>query len=260
MRRLGAQLSGLGGPGGLGIVLALGCQADRSAPPAPIGATKPAEVGSARAPAPPVPSGVPGHVTLPRSPDTPPRRTTRPLGRKELERLSAFEFPDFRRQDRGTTDRATEFRHTTTTRPALGVTVVIEPCDRDATSPRACPAMALEVWQARRDELLKTLPVDLAARPDTRFELGARDVAGAPAIYTYQLGALFGTDDKGQPVGSYSDAYVLYYNDGINQIRVTAAYLDDAVGGIDHLVAIAPREDLEKLAVAFLDFYVHAWR
>jgi hypothetical protein len=45
----------------------------------------------------------------------------------------------------------------------------------------------------------------------------------------------------------------------VNQIRVNAAYLDDAVGGIDHLLAVAPPEDLEKLAVAFLEFYVHEW-
>jgi hypothetical protein len=38
-----------------------------------------------------------------------------------------------------------------------------------------------------------------------------------------------------------------------------AHYLDDAVGGIDQLRAIAPPEDLEKLAIAFASFYVHAW-
>jgi len=243
----------------LGVLLALGCQASKSTPQAqPVGTTTPATeagTGSAQVTTP----GAPGHVTLPRSPATPPVRTTRPLGRAELERLSAFEFQDFRRQARGTTDHVTEVRHTTTTRPALGVTVTIEPCDLAPNAEHACPAMELESWQARRDELRQTLPKDLADRPDTRFEIGKRDLSGVPAIYTYQLGAFFGKDEKGQPVGAYSDAYVLYYNDGINQIRVTAAYLDDAVGGTDHLLAIAPPEDLEKLAVAFLGFYVHAW-
>jgi hypothetical protein len=120
--------------------------------------------------------------------------------------------------------------------------------------------MELAPWKARGDELKRFLGKELVARPDTRFEVGARDIAGAPAIYTYQLGYFFGKDEKAQPVGTYSDAYILYYNDGVNQIRVNASYLDDAVGGIDQLLAIAPPEDLEKLAVAFMSFYVHEWR
>jgi hypothetical protein len=60
-------------------------------------------------------------------------------------------------------------------------------------------------------------------------------------------------------VRAYSDAYTIYYNDGINQIRVVASYADDAVPGIDQLLALAPQEDLEKLAVAFASYYVHEW-
>jgi hypothetical protein len=212
-------------------------------------------------------SGCPGAPTR--------RRTGRPgrFGKTELERLAALEFPDFEREDRGTTDESAEVRHTTATRPTLGVTVKIGRCGRAAplarpprtatASPgpglRNCPAMELGAWQAHAEQLKQALPADLLARPDTRFELGTRELGGATAIYTYQLGAAFGTDDKGQPAGSYSDAYILYYNDGVNQIRVTAAYLDDAVGGVDHLLAVAPPEDLEKLAVAFLELYVHEW-
>jgi hypothetical protein len=120
--------------------------------------------------------------------------------------------------------------------------------------------MELGAWQAHAEQLKQALPPELLARPDTRFELGTRELGGATAIYTYQLGAVFGTDDKGQPAGSYSDTYILYYNDGVNQIRVNAAYLDDAVGDVDHLLAVAPPEDLEKLAVAFLERYVREWR
>jgi len=120
--------------------------------------------------------------------------------------------------------------------------------------------MQLAAWRAVADRIEQALPAELRARPDTRFELGAREIAGVTAIYTYQLGAAFGSDDRGQPTGSYSDAYILYYNDGINQIRVNAAYVDDAVGDVDHLLAVAPPEDLEKLAVAFLKLYVHEWR
>lgn len=253
----------------LGLTLALGCKGDRPTQPAP--KAMPASDAQPRPDAPPAVE--PAHVRLPRSPDTPLHRTIRPLGRKELERLAAIELPDFEREDRGTTDESTELRHTTVTRPTLGVTIRIEPCGHPAPPPRdkrsaarapnppphACLAMELAAWQAQAAQLEQALPAELRARPDTRFELGTRDLGGATAIYTYQLGAFFGNDDKGQPAGNYSDAYILYYNDGVNQIRVTAAYLDDAVGGIDHLLAVAPPEDLEKLAVAFLELYVHEW-
>jgi hypothetical protein len=230
----------------LGLVLAVGCKAD----PPPEARTTKVEAG----PVPPAPA----HVTLPNRAATPPHRTTRPLDRQELARLAAIEHADFRRQDRGTTATAAEFRHTTRTRPTLGVTVQIEPCP--PTKPAGCPAMKLDAWQARRDELIQALPPALRVRPDTRFEIRAHDLAGATAISTYELGASFGTDDHGQPTASYLDAYILDYNDGVNRIRVTASYLDDAVGGVDRLLAIAPPEDLEKLAVAFLGFYTHEWK
>ncbi len=268
----------------LGSLLVIGCQADKAAPPAPAppagSASTPlvdARAGSAAGSA-PAPTAEPTHVTLPRSPSTPPNRTTRPLARKELERLSAFEFKDFERQERGTFEGFTEFRHTTTTRPKLGVTITIERCGQAAGPPankkpaatnrqaaaagrhQACATMELDAWKAKGDELKRFLSPELVARPDTRFEVGAHDLVGAPAIYTVQLGAFFGKDERDQPVGAYSDAYILYYNDGVNQIRVNASYLDDPVGGIDQLVAIAPPEDLEKLAVAFMRFYLHEWR
>jgi hypothetical protein len=120
--------------------------------------------------------------------------------------------------------------------------------------------MQLDPWKAKIDELKQSLSKQLVARPETRFEVGTREVLGAAAIYTYQLGAFFGKDETGNPVGAYSDAYILYYNDGVNEIRVNAAYIDDAIGGMDKLLAVAPPEDLEKLAVAFMSYYLHEWR
>ena len=49
-------------------------------------------------------------------------------------------------------------------------------------------------------------------------------------------------------------------DNGAHQIRVMAQYADDAVAGIDQLLAIAPPDDLERLAVAFASFYLHAWQ
>ena len=74
------------------------------------------------------------------------------------------------------------------------------------------------------------------------------------------MGWSFGPDDHGQPGGTYSDSYTLYYNDGINQIRVRADYADDAMASARAMLALAPEQDLAQLAVAFLDFYVHEWK
>lgn len=222
-------------------------------------ASTPADTPNPAPPAAPSPSTAeppaPAHVKLPRSPTTPARRSRAILNARQLSWLASVAFPDFDRQDRSAARGTIEVRHVTQTRPRLGVTVTIGPC-----IPRiVCPPMKLARWTGRRDELLGQLPRELRGRPDTRFEIGARTLAGAPAIYTYQLGYASGSDEHDQPSIDYSDAYILYYNDGINQMRVMAHYLDDAVGGLDQLLAVAPPEDLEKLATAFASFYVHAW-
>jgi hypothetical protein len=226
-----------------------GCQS-RSAPPPPAATTAPAPAGAATS------SVEPAHVKLPRSSDAPVPRTHRPLDPAVLGRLAAIEFPDFECEDQGAAAGQVRFRHTTRSRPHLAVSVAIGPCSAE----RACQAMDLASWSARQGELRAQLPRELRDRPDTRFEIGAREIAGAPAISTYQLGYAGGVDEKDQPSADYTDAYVLYYNDGVNQIRTMAHYVDDAPGGIPKLVAIAPPDDLEKLAVAFASFYLHAWQ
>ena len=238
--------------------LAAGCQSGASTPAPPPAA------GSARSPEPPPPlppaaapppAPAAAPVQLPRSPDAPAVRTVRPIDRAQLDRLAAIEFPDFEREDRGGFPGLVEFRHTTRTRPRLAVTVTIATCG----APRTCRAMELAAWTARRDELLRGLPEALRRRADTRFEIAARAIAGAPAIAVYELGYATGSDEHDQPSIDYIDAYVIHYNDGKNQLRVVANYVDDTSGGIDRLLALAPREDLEQLAVAFASYYLRAW-
>jgi hypothetical protein len=191
------------------------------------------------------------HVTLPTAGDAPVRPTSKPLGRGQLARLAAIEHADFARQDRGGSATAIEVRHITRTRPVLGVTVQIASCG---------PCSPIDSSAQHRAQIRAELPPTLRDRPETRVELATEQIAGMTALASYQLGAAFGSDPHGQPAGDYVDAYALDYNDGVNRIRVTASYLDDAVGGVDRLLAIAPPEDLEKLAVAFLSFYLHAWQ
>jgi len=238
-------------------LLAGGCKADpRDSQALPPAAAQPGDsVGSAAG------SAVATHVKLPRSPATPPRATTRPLDRAELDRLAAFEFADFEHEVISADAQRLRVRHLTASRPKLAVAVAIERCASEPQANPPCLAMELADWQPRTSELrAQSLPPVLRDRPDTQFELGVRRVAGSPAIYTYQAGWSFGPDNHGQPGGTYSDSYTLYYNDRINQIRVRADYADDAMGSARDMLALAPKEDLEKLAVAFLDFYVHEWK
>jgi len=239
------------------LAVSAGCQPGGSSAPPPA-ATAPAPAAPAARPAAGSAASPvePAHIRLPRSSDAPVRPTRRPLDPAALGRLAAIEFPGFEREDQGTAAGVVLFRHTTRSRPHLAVSVAIGPC----SAQRACPAMDLARWSARRDELRAQLPRELRDRPDTRFEIGARAIAGAPAITTYQLGYAGGVDEKDQPSTDYIDAYALDHNDGVNQIRVMAHYVDDAVGGIPQLLAIAPPDDLEKLAAAFASFYLHAWQ
>lgn len=197
------------------------------------------------------------HITVPKVPAGP-ILPTRTLDAAVFTRLAAIDHPDFARQVRATTATSTEVHFTTRTRPTLGVTVEIAACKSDGD----CPAMRIDVWQTKRDELRGLLPAELRDRPDTSFDFASRkdaglgDDEGTSMIYTYALGAAMTTGGNGQPAGAYVDAYTLYYNDGVNRFRVVANYADDAIG-LDRMKAIAPLGDLEKLATSFLSFYVH---
>ena len=63
---------------------------------------------------------------------------------------------------------------------------------------------------------------------------------------------------RGGGGGSFANAYVAYYNDGINEIRVVAEYKDDPVD-VAKMKQLAPKDDLRALALSFMDVYTHAW-
>jgi hypothetical protein len=188
-------------------------------------------------------------ITLPKADGTPPKKTTAKLVDTDFDRLGKLEVPSFTKKVRNQKD-GLDVRFTTT-RPRLGTTVTITPCFN-------CAPMDLAKWKEKEDDLKQLLGPDLRDRPDTTWEIGTVDLHGQVVIYTYQVGTLFGKDDQGNPKSSYSDAYALYYNDGVNQIRVITEYMDMPVPR-DQMLTIAPKEDLAKVAVAFLDYYAHQW-
>jgi hypothetical protein len=113
--------------------------------------------------------------------------------------------------------------------------------------------LELDKWKGRED-LKEFLPAELSAAADTTFEVGATDVNGAPMIYTYQVG-------MANKDGSlyFTDTYVLYYNDGNNEIRVVSTYADDRPLSREAMLKMASQRDLENLAKAFVDVFTQAW-
>ena len=204
---------------------------------------KPADGSAANAP-----KG--NNLTLPKGDGTPPKQSTKALTKEDFEKLSKHAFPGFTPIVRNK-DNQLDVRHATEARPILATTVTIAPCFD-------CLSMELDKWKAKEAGLKMLLAEELRDRPDTTWELGTTELHGQPLIFTYQFGFSSGKDDQGNPEGAFSNAYALYFSDGKNQIRVVAEYKDDPVTRED-LKEIAPREDLEKLAKGFMDFYTHAW-
>jgi hypothetical protein len=163
-------------------------------------------------------SGAP--LTVPKADGSPPRKSpsiTRPV----VEKLKAMEFPGFVKMIRDATDNTIEIRYRTQARPLLSIEVTAGPCFK-------CVPMALAAWKSEEPRLKALIPAEIRERPDTVFELGATQLGATPMIFIYQLAHFFGKADDGQPVATYSHAYTLHFNDGVNQIRVVAKYSDDA--------------------------------
>jgi hypothetical protein len=191
-------------------------------------------------------------LALPWGPGTPALKTTRKLARADFEKLAAIDYPGFTKQEHALNDVVLEMRQMTKDHPRLWATVTIEPCKDD------CWPMDLAEWKKHEGDLKKMMG-DLAQFPDdTQWELGKTDVHGQPMIYTYQLGQHMGSGEGGGSL-IFSDAYILYYNDGTNKIRVVGEYKDDPVKSKDIMARLAPKDDLALLAQAFMDAYTHAW-
>jgi len=192
-----------------------------------------------------------GAISIPKGDGTtPPKKTAAKLAEADFMRMSKFDHAGFTKRVRNTAN-GLDVRYSTD-RPRIGTTVTITPCF-------TCPEMTLEKWKEREDSDLKfLLGEELRNRPDTTWEMGTVDLHGQMLIYTYQVGHYFGKDDLGNPHAAYSDAYALYFNDGINQIRVVSEYQDAPVSR-DEMLSVAPKDDLARLALGFIDYYTHAW-
>jgi hypothetical protein len=202
-------------------------------------------------------STTPEPVQLPPMSGKPPPKTKDPLAKDRLEAMSKLEVPDWTRDLRRLDEGFLDIKYKTKSRPKIMTSLTVLPCTR-----KACVPMELDKWKADKDALMVTLAPELRTRPDTVFEVGETSFpsgGGGKIIYVYQLGLFFGKDENGNMTGAYSNALVLYYNDGVNQIRVVSEYVDDPVKTKEDLAKSVPKATLEKTATAFLDFFLQKW-
>ena len=187
-------------------------------------------------------------LVLPRGTGLPPMKTTKPVDLEVFNKLAALKYPGFEPERRGN-DKVLELRQMTTDHPKILTDAVIGPCNND------CVPMDLAKWKDKTEALKEFLAPDLRTAPDTVFEVGQTELNGQPMIYTYQLAQKF----KPGGSGLYSEMYVLYFNDGVNQIRVGSHYADDPLQTKEDLAKSVSKEDLENVAKGFLDVYTQGW-
>ncbi|HEU0035996.1 MAG TPA: hypothetical protein VFQ53_35535 [Kofleriaceae bacterium] len=240
-------------------ILAVACKdkpkTEPVANPQPTGSGSQVAPAPDRVPTPPTPPQAgPTTIELPKLSGKAPAATKTKLSKAQLEALSKIELKDFKRDVRKLEPSFLLVKQKIDSRPKITTEVTVLPC-------MDCLPMQLDKWKAKADGLkVQLLPPELREQPDTTFELGDTELAaGTKAIYAYLLGYHFGKDDTGNPAGAYANSYALYYNNGVNQIRVVASYSDDPLASKEDLVRAVPREQLEKIAKAVLDVYTQAW-
>jgi hypothetical protein len=204
-------------------------------------------------------SKVPGYasdITVPKGTGAPPVKTTGPIDADKLKSLGETQFPGFRREVKTADSTKLVVEEMTGSRPAIRAIVTIQPCSKDAP----CTPINLPAWQAKAADLRKsTVRPDLDKLPDTTFEVASDTLNGTTVISTYAVGFLGKMDENGNPAGSYQNAYEAYFNDGQNQISVSAEYYDDQPKSLKALQGYTPKSDLQKVALGFLDLFTQNW-
>jgi hypothetical protein len=175
---------------------------------------------------------------------TPPVKTTAPIDAAKAQQLAQRDFEGFTKDVRFADDRGADLRYVSKARPTVAIGVRVAKCFD-------CLPMQEGPWKAKADALRYTIAPELKDREDTIWETGVTDIAGATYAWTYFAGFAG---------ASYGTAYAMYFNDGVNMIRVVAEYSDgDIPKSRDAMVAATPKQSLEQHAKAFMDAFVHAW-
>jgi hypothetical protein len=195
----------------------------------------------------------PKEIDLPHADGSPPVKTTGPVKPETFKKMSEMTFPGFNLDVRALTDKYMWLYQKTPESPVIRASVHIWPC---VGNPKDCWPLDVETFKKdHMDELKQYLTPGLKKAPDTQFEVGETELNGQKMIYTFQLGEVLGGEHN-----EFTYAYVLYYNDGHNEIRVLGEYKDDLMGKKEDMAKAIPRVDLENTAKAFLDVYTHHWQ
>ncbi|MEO8843091.1 MAG: hypothetical protein ABI591_29250 [Kofleriaceae bacterium] len=209
------------------------------------------------------PSTAAPDIVLPHGDGSPPKKTTAPLTLDELIALQRRNYKGFQSQPHAiSAERGSEIAYLTEDHPRIVTTITIAPCSDKAVL-GGCVPINLGAWTARTGELKKMVPPDLRDLPDTKFEVGVVKFHATDLIYTFQVGQTSGVKTTGSAAGrtyiEYTYAYILYYNDGHNQIRVVAEVKDSANAGRTKMVTDTPPSDLANTAQAFFDATTQLW-
>lgn len=191
-------------------------------------------------------------LRLPKLAGTPPVKTTKPIDTAKAEELSKIDFDGFEKDVRLAGEQGLEVRYTTKERPVIMVSVQISKCFD-------CLPMELDKWKAKAESMKVLIGPELKDHKDTTFEMGMTDIKGTPYAWSYYVGFNITPEPGTGIAGAYATAYAIYYNDSVNMIRVVSEYKDDVPKSREDMVNLTPKEDLEQIAKAFMDVFVHRW-
>jgi hypothetical protein len=197
-------------------------------------------------------SGKAVEVVLPQADGTPPIKTTAPVKPDTFRKLSEMTFPGFNLDVQRLNAENMWVYQKTIDHPVIRASIRIWPCN--ATN---CWPLDVATYKQHETDIKNAyLSEDLRKMPDTQFEIGETDLHGTKMIYSFQLGQSVGSGMHSE----FTYTYVLYYNDGNNEIRVLGEYKDDMMASKEAMTKSVPKEDLENTAKAFLDVYTHHWQ
>jgi hypothetical protein len=202
-------------------------------------------------------------IVLPHGDGSPPKPTTAPMSLDAMIAIQKATYKGFQTQRHAiNAEKGSEVAYITEDHPRISTTVTIAACsDKAVLGP--CAPINLAAWTGRTAELKKMIPPDLRDLTETKFEVGTVKFHDTDLIFTFQLGATTGVKSSGSNAGmsyvEYTYAYILYYNDGHNQIRVVTELKDEANTPLDKMVAATPRGDLVATAQAFFDVTTQLW-
>ncbi len=195
-------------------------------------------------------------IVLPEGSASAPIKTTVPLSPEKMKTLAALKFNEWESEPQLQGPKQMKVRYTTKSRPFIMVTVVAAPCD-----PVTCPALDLDTWKRPEHEAIfhYALNKSMQAVKGAVLESGMADFYGQKMVYEYHLGLTTKLDENSNTSATFGHAYTLFWNDGVNQLHVTAEYRDLSPVSQEALAELVPRKTFELITRAYMDYFSHAW-